>query len=389
MTSYLNANNPATCYGCRACEQICPQQAIVIKGNAEGFLYPQLLEDRCVNCGLCSKVCPYDSPSLRNLPIKAVAAQHKESGVLTGSSSGGIFSAIAEYVLENNGYVAGCIFDDSFAAIHILTNREDLAAKMRGSKYVQSDVRDVYSQIQTLLKEGVLVLFTGTPCQVDGLRCFLRKDYDNLLTVDLICHGVPSPNLFKSFLQSECHKNRTIADIKFRDKKRNGWCSKGSITYSDTTKTISPYNCSYYQLYYFHNSVSRLCCYSCKYAAKMRVGDLTIGDYWNAPYEFPKLDTTPGVSAVLVNTTKGERLLAKIADRLNIHDTTVESVVRGNGNLSGSGPMPESRRNIYSRITREGYDAVAKEDCKFQYVRPFIRKLIPIGLKRLLKKILK
>ncbi len=389
MTNFLTSKNFANCYGCRSCEQICPKHAIAMKENAEGFLYPVLNEDICVKCGLCARVCPYDSPSAVNMPIRAVASQYKNRDALFSSSSGGLFSALAEYTLSKNGYVAGCIFDESFAALHILTNQKELVEKMRGSKYVQSNLNNVYTQVQDRLKEGALVLFTGTPCQVDGLRCFLRKEYDNLLTVDLICHGVPSPRLLELYIKSVSEKHGNVQDIRFRDKQRNGWCSQGSIKYSDKIKTISPYNNSYYYYYYLGNCVSRMSCYSCKYSSVERVGDLTIGDYWNISEELPELDTSAGFSAVLINTPKGEKMYTEISSELHTYETHVDSVVKGNGNLSVPSPMPENRKNVYSQIANEGYDAVAEKTCKYQYVKPFIRKCMPKSLKRIMKKILK
>lgn len=389
MTSYLVSNSPINCYGCRACEQICPRKAIVMKENSEGFLYPILMEDQCTKCGMCYQVCPYDSPSSVNVPIEAIAAQYKDRISLLASSSGGLFSALADYVLANKGYVAGCIFDESFNAVHILTNQKEMVEKMRGSKYVQSNLKNVYSDIQVCLREGSLVMFTGTPCQVDGLRCFLRHEYSNLLTVDIICHGVPSPRLFALYIKSVSQKNGNILDIKFRDKQRNGWCSQGSITYSNKTKTISPYNSSYYYYYYLKNCISRMSCYSCKYSTKARVSDVTIGDYWNISDDFPDLDTSAGFSAVLLNTQKGKRFFAEISSKLQTYETRLDAVVRGNGNLHAPTIMPKSRIDIYSRIAAEGYDSVAKKDCKYQYVKPFVRKHMPKGLKKILKKILR
>ena len=389
MTSYIRGQDVAKCYGCRACEQICPKQAIEMKANPEGFLYPVLTREKCIKCGLCFKVCPYDTPSSMNTPVQAVAAQYKNGEALLASSSGGLFSAAADYVLAHDGYVAGCIFDDSLVATHILTNRRELVEKMRGSKYVQSDLQSVYTQIRDRLKEGALVLFTGTPCQVDGLCCFLRKDYANLFTIDLICHGVPSPKLLSDYLAVVKAEKGIVSDLKFRDKNRNGWGSRGTIVINNKQKNISPYNNSYYQLYYLRNSVSRMSCYSCKYSTDSRVGDLTFGDYWNMPDEFPDLDVSAGFSAVLVNTEKGKKFFAEISDGLNVYETSLESVVRGNGNLSNPSSLPESRKNIYLRIAEEGYSSVAKKDCKYQYVKPFVRKHIPKGLKKLLKKILR
>lgn len=173
MTKYLLTGDDKDCYGCRACEQICPHHAISIKPNKEGFLYPVLEATKCVNCGLCVKVCPIENVSETNTPIAVYAAQFKNEEELLESSSGGVFSALAEYILSKNGYVAGCVFDNNLVALHILTSDKDEVKKMRGSKYVQSDTGNIYTEIRNFLEAEKLVLFTGTPCQVDGLRRYL------------------------------------------------------------------------------------------------------------------------------------------------------------------------------------------------------------------------
>lgn len=246
MTSYLLHANDSQCYGCRACEQICPKSAITINPNEEGFLYPVLEETRCVKCGLCQKVCPFDSKLEKHSEeIRVFAAQYKNKSSLRTCSSGGIFTAIANYVLENGGEVAGCIYDENFIAVHILTDNPTIVEKMKGSKYVQSDTTHICLEIQGKLKAGKLVLFSGTPCQVDGLKQFLQKSYDNLITVDLICHGVPSPLFFEKYIKYIERKKGKITDIRFRDKERNGWCSQGSISYLQNdrkrTASISPF----------------------------------------------------------------------------------------------------------------------------------------------------
>ena len=389
MTSYMMSNDCAQCYGCRACEQICPQQAVSIRENSEGFLYPEVSWDKCIDCGLCSRVCPYDAATPTQMPIKAMAVQNKDREALLNSSSGGIFSALADYFLSKNGYIAGCIFDNSFRPIHILADKKDMIEKMRGSKYVQSDLKDIYIQIKNCLKDGKDVLFTGTPCQVDGLNCFLGKQYDSLFTVDLICHGVPSFKIFQQYLESFAQKHGEITDIKFRDKKRNGWCSQGSITYAHKTKLFSQYNESYYYYYYLLNCISRISCYSCKYSTIKRVGDLTIGDYWNFPDDFPNVDSRNGFSAVLINTSKGEKVFSEIENDIYSYTATIDSVVKGNGNLSAPCVMPDLRKTIFERISQEGYETIAKTECKFKYVGPFIRKHFPKKLKRFIKGFLK
>lgn len=393
MTTYLKTADKASCYGCRACEKICPYSSITFSPDSEGFLYPTLDSSRCVECGLCLKVCPYDNNFTENKkPIKVYAAQYKNENALNKSSSGGIFSAVADLVLKEGGAVCGCVFDGNFKAVHIVTNNPEEVEKMRGSKYVQSDTADTFTQIKRLLEDGTRVLFTGTPCQVDGLKRFLLKDYDNLITIDLICHGVPSPRFFEEFLKDEECKNGKITDIRFRDKPRNGWRSQGSISFLKNgrkkNRVISPYNSSYYQLYYLADSISRMSCYSCKYSCTNRVGDITIGDYWNIGSINPEIPTQKGISVVLVNSPRGEKLIAELADSVALYETSLEAAVSNNGNLLRPSEMPKSRTDIYKRLENQGYEAVAKQDCSYSYVMPFLKKHAPKKIKSVLKKII-
>ena len=342
-----------------------------------------------MNCGLCVKVCPIENVSETNTPIAVYAAQFKNEEELLESSSGGVFSALAEYILLKNGYVAGCVFDNNLVALHILTSDKDEVKKMRGSKYVQSDTGNIYTEIRNFLESEKLVLFTGTPCQVDGLRRYLRKDYDNLVTVDLICHGVPSPRLLSNYLTVTTEKKGRVSSLRFRDKKRNGWCSQGSICCNGKIKTISPYNNSYYYYYYLQNSVSRMCCYSCKYSSVERTADITIGDYWNIEDIISGIDTKNGFSALLINTAKGERILNAIYDKMYLYETSLDEVVRGNGNLSSPSKLPVQRKAIYLRIEQEGWTAVEKTECKYNRLFPFVSKYIPKRIKKFLKKVVK
>ena len=398
------------------------------------MLFPVIDESKCVKCGFCAKACPYEttnngsepskvcqakpipngseSPKLCQAepisngsespkpcqaepisngsePLKAFAGQYKNTEALKKSSSGGIFSALSDYLLENGGYVSGCVFNEDFVAVHTVTNKKETAEKMRGSKYVQSDTLDVYTQIKALLENGSKVLFTGTPCQVHGLKCFLHKDYDSLFTVDLICHGVPSPKLLSDYLESERVKHGEITELTFRNKERNGWSSAGSIGYKNRIKTISPFNSSYYNLYYLQNSVSRKSCYECKYACLSRVGDITLGDFWGAEDTLSEINIEKGVSAILVNTEKGLTLLNSVKDRTVLVETDARAVAKNNGNLNEPCKMPKSRDSIYERISEVGYEKVAKTDCRYQYVMPILRKIIPKNLKKRIKKILK
>ena len=392
MTEYLISGDKEKCCGCSACVQVCPVSAITFAPDDEGFLYPEINKSLCVKCGRCKQVCPYDSAVCGSVPIKTYAMINQNSEELLNSSSGGAFIASANRIIKDGGFVCGCIFNEELKAIHILSSNSAAVKKMQGSKYVQSDLGGVYAEIKDKLENGKAVLFSGTPCQVDGLKKYLGKEYALLYTADLICHGVPSPRLWADFIESEKVVGKNITDIKFRDKKRNGWCAQGSLTYQNAKKkktiTMSPFNSSYYNMY-FSNCTSRPCCYSCRYSNTNRVGDVTIGDYWNIADILPKIDTSGGVSAVLVNTEKGDRLIEKIRDGAMLTETPLKAAVAGNGNLSAPCQKPDSRGDIYKRIAENGYAAVAEKECHYKRVMPFIRRHMPKGLKTALKKILK
>lgn len=389
LTSYLTTYNPEQCYGCRACEQVCPKNAISMTPNSEGFLYPVVDAMKCIDCSLCYKTCPYDNNAQKLMPLQAFALQYNDEERLISSSSGAAFPAIADYVLSQGGYVAGCIFNDRIEAVHVVTNDIVTVKKMSGSKYVQSDVQRVYSEVKHLLDIDKFVLFSGTPCQVAGLIKYLRKPYENLLTIDLICHGVPSPLLLESYINT--YKGR-VSQLKFRDKKLNGWCSQGSLqieTVANKTKIkkISPYSDSYYYYYYLQNSVSRMSCYECAFSATTRVADITIGDYWNVRDVLPDLNVDKGMSVVLVNTVKGQEILNAISKNIKLYETTIEDAVKGNGNLQKPCEMPEQRLYIYDKIMKYGYAQTAKQECHYQYLIPILKRLMPASLKKVLRKI--
>ena len=393
LATYLRTLDEQQCYGCGACEQICPKNAISMSTNKEGFAYPLINIDNCVKCGACLRACPYENNLLVfRQPVLGYAIQYKNSNKLLNSSSGAAFPAIADYVLSKGGYVAGCIFTENFRAVHVVTNKPETVERMSGSKYVQSDTIGVYSEIKYLLNLEKLVLFSGTPCQVAGLYSFLDKYYDNLITVDLICHGVPSPKLMEEYLSATY--NGKIIDFKFRDKKLNGWSSAGSILIQKKNgrikkKRTSPLTDSYYYYYYLQNCVNRMSCYSCKFASIKRVSDITIGDYWNIDKIFPEIDTRNGYSAVLINTQKGQSIIDKIQPIIHSLNTKVEDIANNNGNLQRPSPLPKQRFYIYDKIEREGYMQVSKEECHYSFIKSYLKRIMPHSIKKIIKKSMK
>lgn len=389
ITTYLKTSNKNSCYGCRACEVNCPKGAISMQSDKEGFLYPVLDKDKCIDCSICYNTCPYDNAPQFFMPLEGYALQYDDRERLIQSSSGAAFPAFADYILKQGGYIVGCIFNEDIKAVHVVTNDETIVKQMSGSKYVQSDTIDTYQMTKELLLSDHLVLFSGTPCQIAGLLKYLKKPYENLITVDLICHGVPSPSLLQGYLAATYEGS--VLDVKFRDKKTNGWCSQGCVQYRAVNGKIkknktSPYTDSYYY-YYLQNSISRYCCYECQFSTATRVSDITIGDYWNVRDVMPEFNPTHGVSAVLINSDKGRKILDSIRTSVILKESDIKDIVKGNGNLQKPCDMPPQRNYIYENIEKYGYAEVARQECKYQYVIPFVKKLMPSFIKKGIKKI--
>lgn len=306
------------CFGCNACYNVCPAGAISMKEDDEGFLYPFIDKIKCTNCGLCKKACPSLNKSEtynnngKNPDCYAVMADDE---IRLKSSSGGAFTLIADYILDNGGYVCGVVWDKNGKAIHKITNDKKEYEKMRKSKYVQSDPLNVYSEIKKHLKENKLVLFTGTPCQVAALNVFLGKNYDNLYTVDLICHGVPSPKVWKQYLK-ETIDNEEFIDADFRDKEA-GW-----TVYLTTTTATNTYKCDMKNDYYLKAFLNNMClrpsCGICPFTSTQRESDITIGDFWAIERFDKKLNDKKGTSVILLNNEKGKEIFKNIKNTMPV-----------------------------------------------------------------------
>ena len=288
MEKCISIINDSKCCGCRACENICPKKAIKMVENSEGFLYPVVDKEKCVNCGLCKKVCPWINKIKRDNYLEkniCYAAKSKSKILQLKGSSGGIFGTIANYIINNNGLVVGAEMLNDFSVKHsIVDNKKDLE-KLYGSKYVASDLNDVFSEIKKKLSDGKKVLFTGVPCQVAGLLNFLGKNYENLITIDVICHGTPNQKIFKKYIDNmETKKKSKIIKYYFRNKKAGKWGSYKALMIIEKNgkkyikKTHADFD-PYYNNFLLGNS-HRESCYSCPFASSNRVSDITLGDFW-------------------------------------------------------------------------------------------------------------
>ena len=393
-------NGKEDCCGCTACKSICPKHAIMMQPDEDGFLYPHINENLCIKCGLCKKVCPFENSSqiaehlFDGKPIAAYAAIHNNMEILKSSSSGGVFPAVASIVLDNNGVVFGCTMYSNMEAEHISIDSINGIKKLQGSKYVQSNVKKTFQETENYLKEGRLVLYTGTPCQIAGLKSYLGKDYENLITIDLVCHGVPSPTFFKGYINwFEKKVNGRIVDFKFRNKSKIGMGCIGKAIYIKNgriyKKAIIP-SCNYYYQYFENGDIDRECCYRCKYASGDRPGDFTMGDYWGIENVHPKIDTQNGVSVLLVNSKKGMQLIGKINGFLKLTESSFEKARIYNGNLNHPTHMSDKRELIFKTFRESGayaVDRMYRESVGKKMIWYRIKAMIPNSFKRRIKKL--
>lgn len=345
------------CCGCRACEQSCHKHAIAFKEDDEGFLQPHVDQDKCVNCGKCLKVCPIHTININQGAQKVYAAKTTSEADLKECSSGGLFYEMAKYVFDQNGVVCGCGIDDSLMPRHVIATSLGEAKTLRGSKYVQSSIGNIYTQTKEYLDKGVIVLFTGVPCQVAGLKNFLSKDYLNLYCVDIICHGVPSRKLYGAYLKWLTDKYGEISSVEFRSKKRHQW----SLTLSIKTQNKEYLKIASLDPYYYNfleGNTYRESCYTCPYSQRQRPGDITIGDFWGIEKTHPELFDIRGVSCALLNNKKGQTLWAAIEFRIDATEVEPSDIINYNGNLRQPTNRKPIRDVVYQRLNEKGFEAI-------------------------------
>ena len=389
------------CCGCSACMNVCPKQAIHMEENEYGFVYPVIESKLCIECGACKKVCSYQKENQGTASEKAYISVNKNKSQLMKSASGGVFSAIATKILDEGGVVFGASYvkeDGKLKVKHISVTDKGNLPKLQGSKYVQSDIGFAYKEVKEYLTQNKKVLFSGTPCQIDGLKGFLKKDYENLFLVDVICHGVPNQGMFNDYVDLLKNKiNMDIRDFSFRNKEK-GWDNFHiAISNGNKTKNIFWKTSSYYKLF-VDGSIYRENCYDCKYANPKRISDLTIGDYWGIIKQHPELfkedkwfeNSYNGISCVLVNSGKGQEMVDELTDYMEILPTTVEKVAMGNGQLRHPTPRPKEREKILDLYKEKGYAAIDDEFNKYLGKKLYYIKLkssFPTKLKKNLRKL--
>ena len=380
------------CTGCGACVQSCPKQCISWTEGEFRFKYPQIDKDICVNCGICEKVCPIDKVLQTPTTQKAYAAVHKDYQVLAKSTSGGAFTAIADAVFAQDGIVYGVAMMDNMQVKHIRTSNKEEFAVLRSSKYLQSDTGNTYQMVEQDLKQGKTVLYSGTPCQIDGLRHFLGKPYERLYTVDIVCHGVGSQAYFDKYLDFARKRYGNIKTLRFRSKEYVGWSCGGGVVVvtgsSDCLKKI-PYRDfdNYYYAYFLSGDIYRKSCYSCKYANMKRVGDFSLGDYWGVEKLHLPLNTFNGCSLLVVNSDKATKFLSKI-ETMNIKETRVDEAISQNEQLKHPSRLPDSRKERikeFELLTGTQIERVYLSKYRKRYLKGLVKSLIPYKLKVIIR----
>lgn len=365
------------CTGCSSCQQACPKGCIKMSNGTNGFLYPSLDSDVCVDCGKCLKVCPAYSKQPSRTPLDSYVAYNNNEGLRMKSSSGGVFIEIAKYVLQNDGVVFGAVFDCDWNVHHVSATSMDEVYPMMGSKYVQSRIENTFKETKEALIGEKMVLFSGSPCQIAGLHKFLVKKYDNLLTMDFVCHGVPSPGIWKEYLKnafslntavkavdgkntvlnSSLNATSPIGDIKFRDK-TDGWekfrfvVRSKSASKADQNSVLlsATYSDNHYMRGFLNDLYLRESCYHCPARSFSSLSDITIGDFWGVhKLGMDDLNDDKGLSVVTINTQKGINLFNEISSELTFKKLTFDQVIVSNPNLIHIAKKNEKRIKKFQR----------------------------------------
>lgn len=366
----IEINDKKNCMGCSACATACPKACITMIPDEEGFLYPQVNKLLCINCGLCEKICPVHLNKKNLNQSKAYAAINLDADIRLSSSSGGIFTELAMTIINKGGIVYGAAFNNEFNTEHIGIDNTNMLSKLRGAKYLQSKIGNSYSEVKSHLESRRYVLFSGTPCQVEGLLSYLGKEYDNLFTVDIICHGVPSSLVWQAYLKEIGNPS----SVSFRNKE-NGWSRYSVKIITDDKIIIENHNQNPMMKAYLYNLCLRPSCYDCKFKKSPRISDITLADFWGIKRVLPKLDDDKGVSLVIVNTTKGCKLFDLIRHRIKVENVALTQAIKYNASYIHSPVKPNERNEFMLEITKRNFTAVVNEYCKENSVIAVLRLL--------------
>lgn len=374
------------CCGCHACYSVCPKNAIKMIEDEKGFKIPKINKKLCINCGKCDKVCPIKNTiNVENKPV-AYAAYNKDEDTRLNSSSGGIFSLLAEYILNLNGVVFGAKFNENFEVVHdYITKKEDIP-KLRGSKYVQSVIGNSYKDAKFFLEEGKYVLFTGTPCQIEGLLKYLNKEYDKLYTQDIICHGVPSPKVWNKYLKYRQNiDNAKIENVEFRNKKYSDWENyEVCFKYENEIYHVN-HNKDSYMKAFLRDASLRDSCYACKFKSVNRASDILLADFWGINNLIPDFNDKKGLNLLIVNTTKGKNLIKNIDNLIEKRNVDVNQAIKYNRSCVESCKIPKMRETFFENINENNFEKVTEKftvKSSKSVIKRVLRKVKKIMLKK-------
>ena len=364
----IQIKNKVDCCGCNACGDICAKQAITFKTDNEGFWYPEVDREKCVDCGLCEKSCPiiqiehlkkndFDKPS------HVYAAIHRNMAIRWDSTSGGAFSALADVMYKQRGYVSGAVYNDDFSVSNFVSNNPDDLKRLRSSKYLQSNAEGLFAKIQGLLRKGESVLACGTPCQMAALRSYLHKDYDNLIIVDFICRGVNSPKVYRAYLDSlEKKYGSKVVYVKAKNKEL-GWRNlTRKVTFANGQSYYGVLMEDDFRRGYHTNVFCRPSCYECKFKGFPRMADVTIADFWGIEKVDKNFDNDIGTSMILLNSRKGEQYFEKVKQLLEYKETSFAAILGGNVALTKSiTPAKIDRTSFFKDLDLYDFDYVSNK----------------------------
>lgn len=377
-----------SCTGCGACAAGCPLDCIAMRADREGFRYPMIDADRCVSCRKCERVCPVLSGIPVPMEPQAYAVKHRDADIRKGSSSGGVFPALASFVLHNGGAVCGAAYTDTFEVEHRIIETISDISRLQGAKYTQSAVEHLFPQMRSILESDRFLLFAGTPCQAAGLKAYLGRDYDKLILVDMICHGVPSPLAWKKYLEHRVKKDAKhsgIAAINQRDK-ASGWSRyrySVRIDYQNGASYCAPQSEDAYMRGFVNDLYSRPSCAQCRFKGSERRADITLGDFWGVWEQHPEFDDDRGVSLVVVNTEKGAHFWGAIQEDMDVISVTMQEALAQNPSALKSSEPHRKRAAFFGRVGNADFDNLVTEllfgEAKKRYsLRNLIRKFIKI-----------
>lgn len=377
------------CTGCTACQAICPKQCIEMVMDEEGFFYPEINTDNCVNCGLCENVCPNhikaQSISGKNIFKEcAYGFVNLNSDERDSSSSGGAFSLIAKWIIENDGVVFGAFFDDEMKVCHGYTETCDMIKMFRGSKYVQSNLLDTFHSVKEFLDLDRWVLFSGTGCQIEGLLCYLGREYDKLLCQDVACYGTTSPRLLELYIKWQEEKyHAKVKKINFRDKS-SGWKTYSvSVLFDNQKKYLRRATDDFYMRAFLSKLYLRPSCYSCPAKGVERKSDITLADFWGVEKIMPQKDDDKGCSLVIIHSEKGMRMLEEIKKNAHVFEVDAAMAVQNNPAIFLSAEYPEKRSRFVEDILNIKFSRVVRKYCS----DPLVLQ-IKIKLHRIISKLI-